>query len=591
MPSLGYNRLRRAYQKLSPVEFALFVLLGLLLTASVIGLVGNLQSQLSTTEPARGGAYSEGIVGFPRYINPVLASSNADRDLSALIYAGLTKLDPAGGVKLDLASQMKISEDGETYTFTIRDDARFHDGHPVQAADVVYTINIIKDQQIDSPQAADWTGIMVTALDRQTVEFQLPDPFSNFPYNARIGILPKHQWQDETTQTFPFSPLNTDPVGSGPYEVADVERNADGIPTGYQLKSSPDYPREPFISKLSLRFFADEAARQAAFADGEIDAMYGLDPRQAARLEAEGAHVLTSPLNRIFAVFFNQSQNKALVELAVREALADVIPKQRIVADVLNGYGSVIDGPLPAEKITSESEAAKSSKAATLAAAGEKLSTTGWELTDDRRTKDGETLTITITTADLSSLQETADIIAVRWGELGVDTEVISLPASELTREIIRPREYEALLFGQSINPSRDLYPFWHSEAQDDPGLNLARYANANVDNALATLRTASSAAEADRLEQSIIDSITADQPTVFLYTPAFIYVLPKKVRNVDLPALTTPAERFAQVEKWYINTTNLWNIFSDPKSSTTSRPATTSEARNESSTTSPPNS
>lgn len=568
----GYSQLIRAYRNLSPLETVIFLVLSIILITSTIMLAGDLQNELSESTPTRGGTYTEGIVGFPQYINPVLARTDADKDAAALVYAGLTKLTTDGSTELDLAADMRISPDGETYTFTLRDDARFHDGHPVGAEDVVYTVSMIQDQRINSPLQADWSGVLVRAVDEKTVAFDLPQAFQSFPYNTRLGILPKHLWEEETTSSFPFSSLNTVPIGAGPYEIGDVERNNEGIPVGYQLTAVDSAHNSPLIQQINLLFFSSSAALQEALQDGEVDGMYGSDPTAVEMLSGEASQVLENTLNRVFAVYFNQNNNEQLVDADVRQALSMAVSREEIIDAVLGGYGTAISGPTP--------DARNNNGGSDLEAAGELLTDSGWELQDGRRTNDnGELLSLSLTTAAIPQLEATADIIVERWESLGVTVELTSLQTSDLLRDVIRPREYEALLFGQLLSQSGDLHPFWHSSGQDDPGLNLAMYANTNVDEALSSWRTATSSAEQDEIRQVAVESITADRPAVFLYAPNFIYILPEKIKDVAVPPITTPADRFAQIEDWYIRTNELWSVFSADNLDETTTGATSTPA------------
>lgn len=570
----GYSQLVRAYKELSPLELVIFVVLFIILVASTIGLAGNLQSELSESSPARGGSYSEGIVGFPQYINPVLARTDADRDTAALVYAGLTKLTADGGIELDLAESMEVSPDGDSYTFTLRDDTYFHDGHPVTAEDVVYTINMIQDQRINSPQAADWSGVLVRVVDEKKVVFELPQAFQSFPYNARLGILPKHLWDTESTASFPFASLNTSPVGSGPYEVSDVTRNSEGIPTRYTLSASSHFHNTPYIQRINLTFLPDTETLQSAFSNGEVEGVHGSNPTEISNLELENKQIIQQPLNRVFAIYFNQNNNEQLVDSDVRQALDTAVPKADIVAAVLNNYGSLIDGPLPPNKmVTTTNNGTSSSRQAD---AAELLSAAGWVLEDGRRINDdGEALSLSLVTADITELEETAEIIRDSWEALGISVELTTLPSGDLSRDVIRPREYEALLFGQSINQNHDLYPFWHSSAQDDPGLNLAMYANTRTDEALSDWRSTSSSSERADLKQTILENIISDQPAIFLYTPAFVYLLPTQIQNVSVPPITTPADRFAQIEDWFIRTNELWSVFSTDEVNNSTEEAT----------------
>jgi hypothetical protein len=139
--SLGFVEQAHAWiESLSPGDRVIaYALAGLLAIISLSGVYG-LQQSLLVAEPAYGGSLVEGEVGSPRFINPLLALSDSDRDLSALTYAGLMGLSGDGGLTPVLAQSYEISPDGKTYTFTLRPDAKFSDGSAVTAGDVVFTV-------------------------------------------------------------------------------------------------------------------------------------------------------------------------------------------------------------------------------------------------------------------------------------------------------------------------------------------------------------------------------------------------------------------------------------------------------------------
>ncbi len=147
------------YRTFSRPARGLFLFLAAVLVVSAVGLAYLLNSSLLVAVPGYGGSLSEGIVGAPRFVNPVLANSDADNDLSILIYSGLLRATPEGSYVPDLAQSYTVSPDGLTYTFILRPDATFQDGTKVTADDVVYTISKIQDPEIQSPLAANWNGV------------------------------------------------------------------------------------------------------------------------------------------------------------------------------------------------------------------------------------------------------------------------------------------------------------------------------------------------------------------------------------------------------------------------------------------------
>ncbi len=518
--------------------------------------------------PIRGGTLSEGVVGNPRFINPVLALSEADKNLTALVYSGLVRLTPDGKIENDLASQVNVSNNNLSYTVTLNEKARFHDGEPVTADDVVFTVSKISDPVIKSPRRGNWDGVSVEKLDDKTVVFNLKKPYAPFIYNLTTGILPKHIWNNVTTDEFSFSQFNTLPVGSGPYEVERVERNDGGIPDYYLLKPFRDASgREPYIRNLVFRFYPSETALLKAYNGGEVRAISGISPENMP--DVGGSQVIDSPLPRIFAVFWNQSRSKVLGNKEVRHALDLAAPKERIVENVLGGYGSVINGPIPAgiyswsaETGSGETDGEKLERARQI------LAKDGWVLdleTGVLEKKAGSAkmeLSFSISTGDAPELRRVAEELKGAWEKLGAKVEILVFETGDLNQNIIRPRQFEGLLFGEVVGRETDVYPFWHSSQRNDPGLNIALYANTKADRYLENARSTKDKATAEENYLAFQKEIQNDLPAVFLYTPSFLYVVPDEVKAVRLGPLAQAPDRFLGIRDWYIETDKVWKIF-----------------------------
>jgi peptide/nickel transport system substrate-binding protein len=163
------------------------------------------------------------------------------------------------------------------------------------------------------------------------------------------------------------------------------------------------------------------------------------------------------------------------------------------------------------------------------------------------------TLAFTLSTSDNPELLETADLLKETWGKIGVKVTIEKYDAATLNQTIIRPRKYDALLFGEVIGRDIDLYPFWHSSQRNDPGLNVALYANIKADKALENARKANSDEERLAAYKNLNSEIVKDVPAVFLYSPQYIYVVPKKLQGVSSSEIETPQDRFDGIEKKYI--------------------------------------
>jgi len=129
------------------------------------------------------------------------------------------------------------------------------------------------------------------------------------------------------------------------------------------------------------------------------------------------------------------------------------------------------------------------------------------------------------------------------------------LTATDLQQNYIRPREYDALLFGQDTNFDPDLYPFWHSSQKQDPGFNLAMLDNKDADNLLQDIRQESDAEKRREKYKEFQKIIYDEAPALFLYSPSYLYSLSNDVKGVEVKNINSPSWRFADVNKWYIKT------------------------------------
>lgn len=558
--------LERALSSLHHSEKIVFGILVVVLIISTLSILSKINDSALVEIEIRGGSFTEGIIGSPRFINPILALSDADRDLISLIYSGLLKATPEGTLIEDLAESYTVSEDGLVYEFIIKESAIFHDGESVTSDDIIFTINKTLDPTLKSAQRANWDGVLVEKIDERTVRFTLARPYAPFLQNTTLGILPEHIWSYIDSEQFPFGEANITPIGSGPYQVSRVKRDSSGIPLTYVLKSFKNYAlKRPFIDKITLRFYKNETELISAFNKGAIDSINSVSPEAIAHINP--ARVKKTPLPRIFAVFFNQNTAQIFSNIEVRKALEVAVDKDRIIEEVFMGYGTAIDGPIPPLSISRSLDALSSEEAPRgVEEAKDILARNGWNMDEELGiwvSEDDEPLQFSISTSNVPELKAVADILKETWEEIGVKVDIKIFEAGNLNQNIIRPREYDALLFGEVIGRELDLFAFWHSSQRNDPGLNIALYANITADALLEKGRVLLDTDLRDQIYLEFEEEVKKDIPAIFLYSPDFIYIPPEHVRGISLGSVTTSGDRFLNVYKWYIQTDKVWGIFS----------------------------
>ncbi|PIR85348.1 hypothetical protein COU15_01270 [Candidatus Kaiserbacteria bacterium CG10_big_fil_rev_8_21_14_0_10_45_20] len=536
---------------------------GILFFITIFGagvILSSTAYNLADEVPHRGGIYIEGVVGTPRFVNPLLAISDADRDLSALVFSGLMRATPDEGLVLDLAERYSVSEDMRTYEFTLRPNISFHDGTPITSADIFYTIQMVKNSEVKSPKRANWEGVEVTVLDERTISFTLQAPFPLFLENTTLGILPKHLWENVQTEEFPFTELNNKPIGSGPYRVHDVKKTASGVPTEYHLRAFNGAGRHPFITSFVLKFYSNESLLTEAYESGEVHAAHSIIPQASTR----NSEVHSAIFGRVFGVFFNQNQQEIFADSTVRRALDVALDKKDIVSKVVSGYGVPLFGPLPPQSFSTLSQ---ESEKDSIASARDILSSGGWTQGDDgvwEKEVGAETrrLSFTLTTAVIPELKKASEIVAEQWRALGAEVELQTLEQSDINNEVIRPRKYDALLFGLVVGRELDLFAFWHSSQRNDPGLNIALYANITADKYLEEARSEQDPVIRREKAEKAAEEIASETAAVFLYAPQFVYRTQNGAQGITLSTLSAPSDRFQDVETWYLNTERIWPIF-----------------------------
>jgi peptide/nickel transport system substrate-binding protein len=504
--------------------------------------------------PVRGGRYVEGVAGSPSCINPLFATFNqVDGDLVRLVFSGLVRLGPNGSVESDLAETWKVTPDGLTYVFELRSGLLWQDGEPVDAGDVLFTIDAIQAPDFDGdPVLAElFQDVDVEARGDHTVTMTLPQPFAPFlARGATVGILPEHLLARVKPAELCDAPFSRSPVGTGPFRLDEV------TDAGAVLRPFTAYHLgRPFLESLELRFYRDDGELLNALLNEEVDgALFraGLDPDEIALLDNPAWTRRSLHGTMLSLVYLNPSV-PAFQDSLVRRALQQGLDRTALVNDVLDGQAVLLDSPIVndlwAHTGSPDAYAFDPSRAALL------LSAAGWALDQDVRTKDGIPLRFSLAASDDPVQVQLAQEIARQWGELGVEVEVQVSGASQFVEGVLLPREFEAALVSIDPGPDPDPYPFWHSTQTLGEGRNLAGLSDPNVDQLLENGREASSAAERAADYRSFQEIFAQEMPAVLLYTPTYQYVVSSDLRGLSPGLLVSPSSRFDDIHLWYTET------------------------------------
>lgn len=533
-----------------------------ILVASLLSWGGITYYSKTTAIATYGGEYIEGVVGQPQHINPVLATSNsADDDLIQIIFSSLFKYDDGGKLTNDLVDSYDVSEDKTQYTIHLKNNVTWHDGQPLTAADVLFTVNLIADPAYKSPLRSNWQGIESSSSDDYTLNFKIQTPYVGFLSNLTFGILPKHIWESVGPEKFALTNFNLEPIGSGPYKYSpSFIKDSSGNILSYKLVANPNYfGGKPYISKITFNYYPDDSVI-TAYNQKEIMGISNVSPKKIADIKLpQSTLVHKFNIPRYFAVFFNQTKSVPLASDEVREALAYATNRQEIIDSVLDGNGKPVYSPILPGMLGYDENADKIGF--NLDKANEILDSKGWTRDDAGwRSKDDTQLQINLATTDWPELFQTAELIKAQWEKAGVKVEINNLSVSDIQQNYIRPREYDALLFGQVMGADPDPFSFWHSSQKRDPGLNLSLFGDDDTDKLIDAGRTEFDADKRAEIYRDFQKKLTAEIPAIILYSPDYVYPVNKKIQGIDITNLVSPSERFANIDKWYIKTKRIWN-------------------------------
>ena len=538
----------------------------LLLTALVSGGALATRAYLGLTHsvPKIGGAYSEGVVGTPRAINPIYAASDADRDLTRLIFSGLLTYDGNGLILPDLAESYEASPDGKTWTVVLAENLFWHDEVPLTAQDVIFTVKRIQNPQYKSPFRLNWQGVEAEALDSRTIRFTLRASYAPFVENLTQGIIPKHRWENIDPAQAPLHELNLNPIGSGPYRVKRFKRESGGTLRWFTLNRNNDYHREgPYIKEITLVFFQNEAEMAGAWRRGDIDGFGPVSAGRAKEFSRDQTQILSLATPRIFNIFFNEREAPVLADKKVRSAIAHALDKQRIAEEATAGGAIATGAILPHLGGTSPQsirdypyDPAKSRSL---------LLQAGWKdengdgiyekKTRDKKKVSTVPLELRLYTGNSPELQRAASLIRDMLAEAGIKVIVEERGFTDLESGVIRPRNFQMLLFGQVYGYEPDPFAFWHSSQIKDPGLNIALFKNKPADRLLEEARRATDTAKRKAKYQEFARLAAEELPAIPLYTQLYLYLLPRDIKGAALYKISLPSDRFNQINLWYRET------------------------------------
>ncbi|HEY3084203.1 MAG TPA: peptide ABC transporter substrate-binding protein [Candidatus Dormibacteraeota bacterium] len=507
-------------------------------------------------KPARGGTAVEALVGQATVLNPLFESNESTRDVNAVIYQGLTGVDYQQNVIGVLARSWSVSPDHTAYTFDVRDGVKWADGQPFGVDDVLFTFHVLQDLEYQQPGAETWRQVGVAAGGSGQVVFTLKAPDASFPVSLRVGIIPKHIFNGMAPDQIAASPYSgVRAFGTGPFKVASIS------PLAITLDRNPYAVPQPYLDHLVLRTYpaTDPQSAIRAVLTGAADLVGGIQPQEVDTLM--GRTDLTVHEMRMFTssfVAFNSegAGKQFFSDPKIRLAIVEAIDRQRLVNDVLGGRADPDPTPIPFAG-WAYSQAAANLHPYDPVGAAKALDAAGWtrDPSSKIRVSKGTAFKVTLVAANSYPNQQVAEAIARQLGDIGIEVDVMALPASKLLQDFVLTHKYQMALISIDVGPDPDQYSLWHSGI-DPASLNFAYSRGWGLIDK--DLEDGRAAVEPPARLAAYIDFqmlMAEAAPAIFLYSSRYDYAVSQRVHGVRANKAIEPYGRFQYVTDWYVNT------------------------------------
>ncbi len=491
------------------------------------------------------GSAIEGVIGSPKETNPYNSVTQVDKDLNTILYSSL--LD--NNLQPRLAEKVEVSNDKSIYRITMRPDIYFSNGDPITLDDILYSLNYVPLEK----------NYSVEKTSDNVLTFQLKKSDPIFLQQLTYPII-----QKDTVFENNFS---TKMVTSSFFKIAGINKDLDSNVTSISLnRFNNGEAKLPYFKKYNLVYFKDEVEAYNAFQKKEIDLLSGIPGSTISKITDDtNIKFEVAALPNNYAVFLNQNKNEVLQNKALRQAMSNIVDRESLTNQVLGSFGTPMKNilgekgsPKTAEEVlrtlTSGKDSGFSFKDGVL-----------YEGTKKASTSENRAIKIKLTTIQNTELVETAKYLQNSWKKIGIETDIDIIDRKNLS-DVVKERDFEALLFGFSIKSEKDYYSFFSSKERGYPKLNISNYTSRQTDKILDVLAGDNNQARVLDLVNQLSVEIADDNPIILLYKPQFVFThfanfqvkLPKTIKSEE--------ERYTYIQDWYSGTEKVFNFFNQSK-------------------------
>ncbi len=436
-----------------------------------------------------------------------------------------------------------IMEHNPIIVFDLRTDVTFHDGHPFDSGDVLFTFNSIMNPKGTSPRKSDYEPVKeVRVLGLYKIRFTYKRLFSPAIGSWTMGILPEHllnkeklsaeakqRGRDAEKFIMRDSNFGRNPVGTGPFIFKEWKSDEQ-----IRLVSNKNYWEDaPLYAEYVMRIIPDSLTQEMEFYTGAVD-NYNVQPHQVARFLKDDQYQSFSSIGYFYSYIGYNLRNPLFADREVRVALGMAIDIDPIIKYILYGEGERVTGPYP--KITDwydpEVKALPYNPEAALAILEEK----GWKRNvDGWLEKEGKVFEFNLITNSGNMIRKNIlTIVQESWRKIGIKCNTQLFEWAVFLKDFVNTLKYDALVLGWSMGIDPDLYQIWHSSQAGSRQLNFVGYKNAEADRLITRIRREYDRTKQISMARELHRMIARDQPYTFLYVAKSTQLLDKKIVIVE---------------------------------------------------------
>ncbi len=536
------------------------LVMGLLIASTGLQLMWS-QQGYKTIAPVDNGTYAEAVLGPINTLNPLFATTSAEQSAGYLMFSRILSYDTTGHLNYDLATNITLNDAKNIYTVTIRPDAKWHDGVKLTAADIVFTVNLMRNSNTRTVMSG-WSNISVREVNSTTVEFFLQSTYAAFEHALTFPILPEHVLGSIAPGNIRENNFSQNPIGSGPFKFSftqdvDVTSSRKVI---YMARNDNYYGGMAKLARFQLHVYGTTDDIINALSINEVNAASDLSPADLGRVNAKRYSIsVNSVQNGVYAII--NTKSGLLQDISLRRAL-QIGTNTATIRDRLPAGTPTLDLPFTNDQLSGDVPHVPQYS---LVNAKKILDDSGWALNSKGvREKGGKELTISVVTIKSSELESVLEVLAGQWRSMGikVNTQVVDPTdvSQSVIQNILQPRNFDIVLYRLSIGADPDVYAYWHSSQISLQGLNFSNYSNVISDDALSSARARVEPALRNAKYITFARQWLSDVPAIGLYQSTTQYVSSINVHSFDKSnRLVSEVDRYSDILNWSVGSKSVY--------------------------------